>query len=314
MGKEESDYKPIIRILKDILGEVRSHSTHKQQIAFDCPVCSYEIKGLENGDGKGNLEVNYKYGVYKCWSCGESHNTHGSLYKLIKKYGKPSHLRNYKLFSPDYNENRSEKRKYKKVRLPIEFISFENVSDGFRLTHYYKRAKNYLIRRNINDDLIKKHHIGFCYEGEYANRIIIPSLSKKNKVNYFVARTYEPYIKPKYKNPEAEKQKIIWNKQSIDWSKPIYLVEGVFDHIFLPNSIPLLGKVISDELFDILYEKAIKIVIVLDGDAFEDTIKLYRKLDGGKLMNKIWYVKLDEDVDIADLCGNLSKYEEKQFK
>ena len=58
------EYEPVIEILEDILGDYRSHNDHRGQISFDCPVCSYDIKGLETGDGKGNLEVNYKQEVF----------------------------------------------------------------------------------------------------------------------------------------------------------------------------------------------------------------------------------------------------------
>ena len=75
----------IVEILEGILGESKNHYENKGQISFDCPVCSHEIKGLDKGDGKGNLEVNYGYHVYKCWACSETHDTHGTLYKLIKK-------------------------------------------------------------------------------------------------------------------------------------------------------------------------------------------------------------------------------------
>ena len=75
----------------------------------------------------------------------------------------------------------------------------------------------------------------------------------------------------------------------------------------------MLGKKLSDLLFDRLYERAKKIIIVLDGDAFEDAKKLYYKLDGGRLFNKIWITKLPEDKDIADLCGDLTEYTPCQF-
>jgi hypothetical protein len=66
MISQETDYSPIIEILEDVLGDYKMHNEYKGQISFDCPVCSYEIKGLDTGDGKGNLEVNYKYNVYNC--------------------------------------------------------------------------------------------------------------------------------------------------------------------------------------------------------------------------------------------------------
>jgi len=88
------------------------------------------------------------------------------------------------------------------------------------------------------------------------------------------------------------------------------LVEGVFDSIFLPNSIPMLGKYISDLLFKKIYETAKDVTIILDGDAWDDTEKLYHKINCGKLMGKVSVVRLPKDKDIADLQGNLTDYPE----
>ena len=77
----------VVDLLVNIFGNSHLHNEMRGQISFDCPVCSHDIKGLDKGDGKGNLEINYKYGVYKCWVCAETHNTYGSLFRLIKKYG-----------------------------------------------------------------------------------------------------------------------------------------------------------------------------------------------------------------------------------
>lgn len=305
------DYTEIVEILNDILGKFKNHNEFSGQISYDCPVCSYEIKGLDHTDGKGNLEINYKYGVYKCWACGESHGTHGILRYLIKEHGTKAHLKKYDLLRPD--EINVAKKTYNPVRLPKEFILFNSVSDGMKMTHYYKQAINYLRSRNITDEMIKRYHMGFCYTGEYAARIIIPSYDEQFNLNYFIARSYESRSKLKYKNPEAEKESIIWNERLIEWDEPIYLVEGPFDSIFLPNSIPMLGKFMGEKLFSKLYDNAKKIIIVLDGDAWEDAVKLYYKLNGGKLYGKIWIVRLPEDKDIADLQGNLNNFEIKQL-
>lgn len=310
MSKISSEYEPIVDILEDILGDYRMHNESKGQISFDCPVCSYEIKGLDNGDGKGNLEVNYVNEVYKCWACGEVHNTHGSLLKLIKKYGTPKHLKRYELLKPEKVELGPQVRK--DIKLPNEFVPLNNVSDGLKLTHHYRFAMNYLKKRNITDKIIRKFNIGFCYDGPFANRIIIPSYDESRRINYFIARSFLTKTKLKYKNPEVQKELIIFNESLIDWSKKIYLVEGVFDSIFLDNAIPMLGKYISDLLYEKLYSLRSEITIVLDGDAWEDAENLYHKLNCGKLMGKINIVKLPVDKDIADLCGDLSKY--KEFK
>lgn len=312
MTESMVEYEEIVEILIDILGEYKYHNERAGQIAFSCPVCSYEIKGLDYLDGKGNLEVNYIQGVYKCWSCAETHDTHGSLHKLIKKYGSRRQLKKFELLMPE-TEFEIEKKIYHRVKLPKEYISFKDVSNGLKLTHHYKRAYNYLKERNVTDEMIERFHIGFCYEGKYANRIIIPSYDAEGIVNYFVARSYETRPYRKYDNPEAEKQLIIFNEYLIDWNKDVYIVEGPFDSIFLINAIPMLGKVMSDLLFDKLYENAKKIIIVLDGDAYKDAEKLYYKLNGGRLFNKIWITKLPIDKDIADLQGDLTNYEPFQI-
>lgn len=313
MKENDIDYTPVINILKNIFGKYRMHNKDKYQISFDCPVCSYEIKELDHGDGKGNLEINYQQQVYKCWACSDTHDTHGSLRYLIRKYGTAKQIKDYDLYYPnDVPEIIVHKKN--NVKLPKEFISFISATNGLKLTHFYKQAKNYLDYRNVSDEIIKKFNIGFCYQGDYANRIIIPSYDVNKKINYFIARSYESKPKLKYKNPEAEKEIIIWNEHLINWDEPIYIVEGPFDCLFLPNSIPMLGKVMGDKLFSVLYEKAKKIIIVLDGDAWENAVKLYHKLNGGRLWGKIWISKLPVDKDIADLQGNLNNYEPIQIE
>lgn len=312
MVEHEIDYSAVVDILEDILGEHRLHNDYKGQISFDCPVCSHDIKGLDEGDGKGNLEINYKRGVYKCWVCAETHDTYGSLYKLLKKYGNAKQLKKYLLLKPE-DDGEQPKRTFIQVRLPKEFVPFKDASLGLKMTPHYKQAFNYLQKRNITDLMIQMYNIGFCYTGHYEHRIIIPSYDSENRLNYFIARSYLNNTKMKYKNPEVDKESLIWNEHLINWDEPVYIVEGAFDSIFLPNSIPMLGKFMTQNLFDKLYDNAKKVVIVLDPDAWEDAFRLYHKLNCGKLMGKLWIVKLDGDKDIADLKGDLSEYEIKQL-
>jgi DNA primase len=312
MVNQKVDYSGVVDILEDILGEPKLHNDYKGQISFDCPVCSYDIKELDHGDGKGNLEINYHNSVFKCWSCSETHGTHGSLYKLIKKHGNKKQLKKYEILRPDENEENS-KRTYKQVKLPKEFIAFKDVSAGLKLTPQYRQAYNYIKKRNITEEMLLRYNIGFCYTGEYENRIIIPSYDENKYLNYFIARSYLVKTKLKYKNPEAQKEIIIFNEYLIDWNETVYIVEGAFDSIFIPNSIPMLGKFMSEHLFNKLYDNAKKIIIILDPDAYGDQERLYHKLNCGKLMGKVWSLKLEGDKDIADIQGDISGYKIKQI-
>ena len=113
----------------------------------------------------------------------------------------------------------------------------------------------------------------------------------------------------KYKNPSVPKDEIIFNESLIDWDKDVYMCEGVFDSFFLPNSIVMLGKKMSDLIFTTIYNNANgNVIICCDGDAFQDGLKVYHELNGGRLYNKIKIVKLPVDKDVCDLRGQIDEY------
>ena len=292
----------IVEILEGILGESKNHYENKGQISFDCPVCSNQLKGLDKGDGKGNLEVNYGYHVYKCWACSETHDTHGTLYKLIKTYGTKGDLKKYRLVNPNIEIKKKEVKEIK--GLPKEFIPLSEENGSYE----YKKAVDYLTKRNIGMDIIEKYNIGYCEQGDYSHRVVFPSYDIHNDINYFLGRSYEKYSKLKYKNPEIPKTEIIFNEGKVNWDSNIYIVEGVFDHIVVPNSIPMLGKVMSDDLFSKLVKNAeCKVIILLDSDAYLDALNLYKKLNSTKLYNRVYIVKLPNGYDISDVNQKLGK-------
>ena len=292
----------VLDLLREFLGKEKAHYDMKCQVTFDCPVCSYDIKGLDHGDGKGNLEINYCRHVYKCWSCGDTNGTHGPLGKLFERYATKKAKRTYDLVKPQ-----DEKVEKKKVflRLPKGYTQFKDSNPRF-IPH--GEALRYLHSRGITNEMIEKYKIGYSTTDEFAFRIIIPSYDVEGYLNYFIARAWVPK-KMKYKNPTVPKDEIIFNENNIDFTKDIYLTEGVFDMLFLDNCIPLLGKHVSNLLFERLYNEAKgNIHICLDGDAYEDAVKIFHTLNGGELYGRIKIVKLPKDKDVCDLRGDIKEY------
>ena len=292
----------LVELLTDFLGRPHQHYESKGQISFDCPVCAEE-KGLDQGDGKGNLEINYSKHVYKCWACGETHGTHGPLGKLFDGYATKQQKKVYNLIKPE--ELKQEDIKRPKLRLPEGYMTFKDSNPRF-IPHI--EAYKYLQSRGITDELIEKYKIGYTVKGDFAYIIIVPSYNTEGVLNYYVARSWTPK-KMKYKNPSVPKDEIIFNEGLIDWEKDVYLVEGAFDGFFLENSIVMLGKKMSKLLFENLYNRATgNIIICTDGDAWTDGLRLYHELNGGRLYNKIKIVKLPKDKDICDLRGQIDEY------
>ncbi len=104
-----NDTQLLVGLLEDFLGRPKAHYPNKGQISFDCPTCSHEIKGLDEGDGKGNLEINYHKGVFKCWACSETHSTHGHINKIFYKWAKPSHRKMWDAVSPEEFKSKTKK-------------------------------------------------------------------------------------------------------------------------------------------------------------------------------------------------------------
>jgi DNA primase len=284
----------LVELLEDVLGDHGLHYPNRGQISFNCPVC-------DDDRNKHNLEVNYIENVYHCWSCGDSEGTHGPLGKLFDKYGNKKHKKLYQVLKPETVVKRE--RPKKQLKLPEGFTLFKDSSPVYPVR---RAAINYLHDRGISDYMIEKYQIGFCDKGDHAGRIVIPSYDKSGELNYYIARSWNPMSRAKYRNPEVEKDKIIFWENLIDWNKDIYLVEGAFDGLFVENSIPMLGKHMSELLFNTIYKKAKgDVIICLDADAWQNSVKLYHELHGGELWGRIKLVKLPDDKDIADLRGEI---------
>lgn len=294
----EEEHEAIVELLEEIFGDHGLHYSNRGQISLNCPIC-------DEGRNKHNLEVNYFNDVYHCWSCGDSEGTHGSLGKLFDKFGNKKQKKLYKIFKPDDTEKKVRVKKPKAV-LPDNFTLFK---DSHPVYPIRRQAYNYLKSRGITDEIIEKFGIGFCDKGSHTGRIIIPSYDEKGDLNYYVGRSWDPHSRAKYRNPEAEKDQIIFWENLIDWNKDIYLVEGAFDGMFLDNPVVMLGKHMSELMFDKIYNNAKgNVIICLDGDAWDNAVKLYHELNGGELWGKIKIVKLPKDRDVCDLKGQIDDF------
>ncbi len=101
----------------------------------------------------------------------------------------------------------------------------------------------------------------------------------------------------KPENPD--KNDIIFNESNINWDLPIYIVEGVFDMLRIPNSIPLLGKKMSDLLKSKLLQYGCRVIICLDEDAMDDAYELYNELTSLGL--DVYFVDMSGKSDMSEL-------------
>ena len=245
---------------------------------------------------KPKLQVNIQTGKWHCWVSNQGgHN----LFQLLKQVG--ASRNQYKelneILGSSYSVSTKKEDKPTIVTLPKEWKPLYIEDGSIQQLH----ALKFLMERGLSEHDILKYNIGYCLEGMYQNRIIVPSYDSDGKLNYFVGRDfYKGGMK--YKNPPVSKN-VIGFELFINWDEPIVLCEGVFDAIAIKrNVIPLFGKTIPKILMKEIFEKRVsKIYILLDSDAYWDSIKMTDVLMRNGIDVKM--VKL-KDKDPSDMGFN----------
>lgn len=301
----------IRHLLSSFLGESKS-SDGNPQVQFCCPCCA-ERKGVVS-DHKYNLECNIEKGVYKCWVCGETDGMRGKISQLIKKYGNAEILSEYYRIIKDIKES-SLYSLYGNDKFNDDFIDDFNIltlPKGYKPISYDDKyatqAIEYLKNRGLDEYFIKTYHLGYIgwtEERSMRNRIIIPSYNQYGDLNYWVGRDYTGYsMRLRYKNPDVQKTEFIFNENLINWYDNVTLVEGVFDHMVVPNSIPLLGKSLKQgyAVHNALIANAkANVNVFLDDDAVADALKMYKQLDCGALKGRVRLVRCPNGYDASKI-------------
>tara|TARA_R100000152_G_C6780429_1_gene213172 strand:+ start:1728 stop:2639 length:912 start_codon:yes stop_codon:yes gene_type:complete len=251
----------LLSLLNTVIG-TNGSSGRDDELMYHCPFCKHHKK---------KLQINVKTQYWHCWVCDAKGRIIWSLFKKLNASKAAVNELNtiYKNTKFSTKETRDVI-----VKLPEEFKSLANESEGITYLHAIK----YLRERGITDDDIIKYNIGYCTQGEYRDRIIVPSYDSNRVLNYFIARCF--YNKKlKYKNPPAPKNTVIFDLY-INWNMPVILCEGVFDAMAIKrNAIPLLGKTVQDVLLKKLINKKVsEVIVILDSDANDTMMSVCERL------------------------------------
>ena len=245
------------KIVTQILG---SYWQKGDEHLYHCPYC---------GHHKKKMSINFSNGYWKCWVC----DTRGkNIYRIVRKFGNYQQRQKYRELQglvdlTDFEEMFKEYNNIQEkqiLEMPKGFVSLCNKDLPMDSTDAFR----YLSSRGIGRREILKWKIGYCKEGRYAGRIIIPSFDVEGDLNYFIARSYVGHTR-RYLNPPANRD-LVFNELNIDWDEPIVLVEGVFDAIAAGgNAIPILGSTLREDsrLFQAIALHDTPVYMALDHDA-----------------------------------------------
>ena len=261
-----------LRIVRDILGDYRQSSN---EFLFHCPYCHHHKK---------KMSVNFGINSWKCWVCDERGK---NIYRLVRKFG--TYQQKQKWLELDGRLDLSEFDKMFMEMNDEEIVQVTELPESFtslcnkHLPKSSQQPLEYLSQRGIKKEDILMWKMGYCTEGRYGGRIIVPSFNNSGDLNYFIARSYVGH-RMKYLNPPVSKN-IIFNELYIDWDEPVVIVEGVFDAITVKhNAIPILGSSLREEskLFQAVVLNDTPVYLALDEDAEKKQnylIRLFHRYD-----------------------------------
>lgn len=319
--------------LKDILREmVRCEMSNVKRtskgFAFNCPICGEKRQ-------RATLMIdNSSYGfVMNCFNSGDCELADSggmSAIKFLKKYHKPYYTKWVKECMKMHNEDAAAKEERKKRaaqeaymverKVPIiqpkmgkpdisnlkEFIqkNGENIQKCVSIRDH-QPAIDWCKSRMIPAEV----YMTWLYipedSGKLSDRIIIPFDNPKGQIYFFQARTLGNGI-PKYLNAVSTLRPI-YNYYEADFDKPVMIVEGPIDSLFLENSIALLGTKYNDELLAPIKQK----YFIFDNDSAGRT-EAIKQLEKGEYVF-LWkkfirnFVFVKDKVDINNLAVLLKK-------
>tara|TARA_R100001460_G_scaffold104394_2_gene150080 strand:+ start:1889 stop:2824 length:936 start_codon:yes stop_codon:yes gene_type:complete len=282
--------KEKLSIISNILGS--SYKSNDEHL-FRCPYCNHH---------KHKLSVNIEKNVFKCWICDARGN---SLFRLIRKFGNFKQQEKWKELSGNFedldkiNDLFAVEEKIENPEIILDIPQGYKSLTSPSSSSSYKRAMNYLVSRGIGKKDILKWKIGYCDEGSFRNRIIVPSFNADGELNYFIARTFADSYK-RYMNPSVSRN-IVFNELYVDFDQEVALVEGVFDAIKAENAIPILGSTIREtsKIFKKIVANDTPVLIGLDPDASKKSEAIKRLLL--KYGIEVRQIKYEDQRDLGEM-------------
>lgn len=242
------------------------------QIAGQCPFCNWK---------RTSFYVAPQTGLYICHYCGEK----GGPVQLVSAVANVSYdkaiqriVENFTV-NPDYDEG-DEDEDYREpevtaIPLPSEFRELAGKSDSIAAKPYLKYAR----KRKLDEALLSRYGIGYCADGYYGGRIVVPVYHFGRLVN-FIARAISNKAAKKVLTPPGNEQyEYLFNLDNIWGASRILVVEGVFDALVLPElAVASFGKKITGKQVRLMQQSGVKeVVFCYDEDAIAEAYDFAEK-------------------------------------
>lgn len=294
------------------------HKVKKDTYAFRCPICGDSVD--KKDVTRGNFQIHKGQVFSGCYRCGVSLPFPAFLKRidesLYKEYLRESYDSNKK---PAIKETviKTQKPVFSDPEPILEFNSstldskYDKLAKRVDLLKDNHPAKMYCMKRGLGEHLDRLYYTNEfkkfsnlakrdAFEDERYDtpRLIIPFFDKGGKLFAFQGRSFNPKSKNKYITIKIdEDMQKIYGLDTVDGTKPVFLLEGPLNSMFVENAIAATGSNLLSykDLFD-------DVTYVYDNDARNPQIVEYVKKSlqsGNKTV--IWTKQFATGDDINDI-------------
>ncbi len=260
-----------------------------------CPICGDSQKNRTKCRGYFYEKSNSFF--YRCHNCG-----FGSSIKNFLDRVCPSLLNEYTVET--FNESFTPRKKKKEVKMDFRPFASKKVgkvkAQELSLLPDEHPCKKFVAERKIPE----KWHKKLFYTDNFNNfvsiliddsvsypeeeRLVIPFTDKDNNVYAAQGRRIVDGETPKYFTAKPKEEEKLWfNLWDVDVNKPVMIVEGPIDSMFLSNAVAMVGSGAITDLPERLQDA--EIIYVLDNEPRnKQIVSYYKKLIDSDKKICIW--------------------------
>lgn len=322
------------KALRQAVATIDGSVMKEGEFYFACPICgdSQRNKSIKRGHLKLRHDGMDSFWYYRCFNgdCPASakawsaENWLKEMFPVIHKSYVRDLLKNHKKSDVDemkrinealqkQNDARQLALENKKREAEKEAVKFfvPIMSDKA----YCKGAVELCVKRGIPKKIYKKFFVANNSKDEknkYRGRMIIPFYDNNNKIYYYQARAMDKGNSAKYINRTTNKDNGIYNIHNVDRTKPVCILEGPIDSMFIENSIATLGVGINDLILKKL--EGMECFFLMDNDEAGRILSEKLLLDGNYVFLWTDFIKdYDLPTSIKDINDCYLKLNRKEI-
>lgn len=282
-----------------------------------CPICGDSQKNKTKCRGYFYEKSNSFF--YRCHNCGYGSNVKNFLSKVS-----PSLVNEYEVES--FDEKFSGRKRRKKEEVTMNFKPFLSKKKGvFKTVKVTALDEDHPCRKFVEERQIPDNWKSKLFYAEDFNefvsfliddttsypkeeRLVIPFLDEKENIYGVQGRRLNNAETPKYFTAKEKGTDKLWfNLWGVDPDKPVMIVEGPIDAMFLSNAVAMVGSGAVTDLPERL--KQSEVIYVLDNEPRnKQIVSYYEELINRGVKICIWPDSIrQKDVNDMVLSGKTSE-------